>query len=325
MTSTRRSTKRLGDRYAGVVSLSTVHPAAVVESRKMGPGSTVGAYSRVGPDVEIGAGCAIGEQTVLEGPIRIADGVTIGSHAYLAGPLTIEAGARIGPKCCIDASVGPDGVVVCEEAVVGAQATIWPGVTVAKRAHVEAGSVVTKNVPAMAVVAGNPAQIVRYCATPVAPARAHTIAAAEAAPTEIDGVMLHHLPVHEDLRGNLTFGEAQRHVPFAVKRYFLTFAVASEEVRGEHAHRRLHQFLVCVHGRVHIAADDGRKQADFILDRPNLGLYIPPMIWSVQYRFSADAALLGLCSEYYDPADYIRDYAEFLELARLRQQGKDRG
>jgi dTDP-4-dehydrorhamnose 3,5-epimerase-like enzyme len=167
----------------------------------------------------------------------------------------------------------------------------------------------------MAVVAGNPAQIVRYCAPPAAVPQARASAGAPGVATEVPGVTLHELPLHEDLRGNLTFGEGQRHVPFPVKRYFLTFSVTSEEVRGEHAHRRLEQFLVCVHGRVHIAADDGRAQADFLLDRPNLGIYIPPMIWSVQYRFSADAVLLGLCSDYYDAEDYIRDYAEFLDLA----------
>lgn len=298
------------------MSTAGIHPAAVVETRNIEPGTAIGAYARVGADVEIGAGCAIGEQAVLEGRIRVSGRVEIGPYVYLKGPAVIETGVRIGAKCCIDACGGADGVILGEGSVVGANATIWPGVTVGKWARVEPGSVVSKNVPAMAVVAGNPAQIVRYCATQMAPALAPIPAGAEVTPTWIDGVTLHQLPLHEDLRGNLSFGEAERHVPFAVKRYFLTFGVASEEVRGEHAHRRLRQFLVCVHGRVHIAADDGRRQADFLLDRPNAAIYIPPMVWSVQYRFSADAVLLGLCSDYYDPGDYIRDYAEFLELAR---------
>jgi dTDP-4-dehydrorhamnose 3,5-epimerase-like enzyme len=100
-----------------------------------------------------------------------------------------------------------------------------------------------------------------------------------------------------------------------VKRYFLTFDVASEEVRGEHAHRRLHQFAICVSGRLHIFADDGRNREEFILDRPTLALHLPPMVWGVQYRFSPGAVLMVLCSDYYDPGDYIRDYSQFLELS----------
>jgi len=298
------------------VSLAAVHPAAVVETGAVIAGTAVGAYSRIGPEVVIAGPCAIGEQTILGGRIQMAAGVEIGSQAFLHGPLTIEQGVRIGARCCMDASTGEGAILLGEGAVVGANATIWPGVSVGERAHIEPGSVVTKNVPAMAVVAGNPAQIVRYSGAPHTATLPHMPEAAEVAATAIRGVTLHRLPLHEDLRGSLTFGEAQRHVPFPLRRFFLSFAVASEQVRGEHAHRALHQFLVCVHGRVHIAADDGVNQADFLLDQANLGIHIPPMIWSVQYRFSADAVLLALCSDDYDPADYIRDYAEFLALVR---------
>jgi acetyltransferase-like isoleucine patch superfamily enzyme/dTDP-4-dehydrorhamnose 3,5-epimerase-like enzyme len=275
-----------------------IHPAASVETSRVGRGATIGAYARIGSDVEIGEGAVIGEDTFLNGAVRVGNAV------------------RIGPKCCIDAAEAP--TILSQDSTVGAHATIWAGVTVGRGARIEPGSVVTKDVPAMAVVAGNPAQIVHYCAPQIAPARTRSSSGAAGVATEIPGVTLHDLPLHEDLRGNLTFGEAQRHVPFPIKRYFLTFAVTSQEVRGEHAHRRLEQFLVCIHGRVHIAVDDGRDRANFLLDRPNLGVYIPPMIWSVQYRFSADAVLLGLCSDYYEADDYIRDYAEFMELASRR-------
>jgi UDP-2-acetamido-3-amino-2,3-dideoxy-glucuronate N-acetyltransferase len=72
-----------------------------------------------------------------------------------------------------------------------------------------------------------------------------------------------------------------------------------------------------VHGRVHILADNGQVREEFILDRPNVGLHLPPMIWGVQYRFSPGAVLLVLCSDLYDPGDYIRDYSSFLAERRL--------
>ena len=294
-----------------------VHPTAVVETRDLAAGTAVGAYSRIAAEVEIAGACSIGAHTLLEGPIQLAAGIEVGSYAYLRGPLVVEGGVRIGPRCCIDAGSGaPAGIVLGEGAVVGSNATIWPGVSVGKRACIEPGSVVDKNVPAMAVVAGNPARIVRYSGAPSVPSDVLAGSPAEVTATLIRGVTLRRLPLYEDLRGNLTFGEEQRHVPFPIRRYFVSFAVSSEHVRGEHAHRTLHQFLICVHGRVHIVADDGFNQADFLLDRPTLGIHIPPMTWSVQYRFSADAVLLALCSENYDPADYIRDYAEFLNLVR---------
>ena len=132
----------------------------------------------------------------------------------------------------------------------------------------------------------------------------------------MEGVVLHRLPVTYDLRGNLSVGEVCREIPFEVKRFFLVFDVTNEQVRGEHAHRTLHQFLVCVHGRCCVVADDGAHRQEFILDSPNLGLYLPPMTWAVQYKYTRDAVLLALASDVYDPAEYIRDYEEFFTVKR---------
>src|SRR5205823_3977340 len=137
-------------------------------------------------------------------------------------------------------------------------------------------------------------------------------------PTAVPGVMLHRLPFFQDLRGMLSVGEVGTEVPFEVKRYFLVFGVSGKEIRGEHAHRSLHQFLVCVHGRCRVVADDGVNRQEFLLDNPAVGVYIPPMIWATQYKYTEDAVLLVLASERYDPADYIRDYSEFLTLAAKR-------
>lgn len=134
----------------------------------------------------------------------------------------------------------------------------------------------------------------------------------------VRGVRLHEQLDVKDPRGNLSVGEFGRDIPFEVRRYFLVYGVPSRETRGEHAHRRCHQFLIAVHGSVSVIADDGRRTEEFVLDRPSLGLHLPPMVWGVQHRYSADGVLLVFASDHYDPADYIRDRAEFLALANAR-------
>jgi UDP-2-acetamido-3-amino-2,3-dideoxy-glucuronate N-acetyltransferase len=87
-------------------------------------------------------------------------------------------------------------------------------------------------------------------------------------------------------------------------------------VRGEHAHKACHQFLVCVKGSCTIVLDDGSVRDELRLDSAKVGLHIPPMVWGIQYRFSADAVLLVLASDTYDAADYIRNYDEFMAAVK---------
>ncbi len=176
---------------------------------------------------------------------------------------------------------------------------------------VGAGAVVNRNVPPEAIVVGNPAQITAYVGVPRPERSAGHANGAAQTPTEVPGVVLHTLPSVEDMRGMLTFGEVPTHLPFEVKRMFMVYGVPSKEIRGEHAHHELHQFLICVHGSCSVIADDGRTRRQFLLDSPSKGLHLPPRIWSVQYKHSSDAALLVLASAGYDARDYIRNYAEF--------------
>jgi len=134
--------------------------------------------------------------------------------------------------------------------------------------------------------------------------------------SQVRGVRLHVMREVRDARGDLCAAEVGRDVPFPVRRSFLVYNVPSAETRGEHAHHRCAQFLMAVRGSLRVAVDDGVAREEFSLHQPNLGLVLPPMVWAAQYRYSADAVLLVLASDPYDPADYIRDYAEFLRAVR---------
>jgi dTDP-4-dehydrorhamnose 3,5-epimerase-like enzyme len=179
---------------------------------------------------------------------------------------------------------------------------------------VGAGAVVTGDVPANAIVAGNPAQIIGY-----ADADLHQVETREATLTPVEhlavgGVSVYHLPVVRDLRGSLAVAELGKQLPFESKRFFVVHDVPSRYVRGEHAHRALHQFLVCLKGELSLVVDDGSRRQEVRLQGPEVGVHLPPMVWAVQYRFSPDAVLLVLASDVYDPADYIRDYEEYQGL-----------
>jgi dTDP-4-dehydrorhamnose 3,5-epimerase-like enzyme len=87
-------------------------------------------------------------------------------------------------------------------------------------------------------------------------------------------------------------------------------------VRGEHAHLTLQEFLICLRGSCSVALDDGEHREEVVLDDPTVGLLVPPKVWRVHYKYSADAILLSLCSEVYDSADYVRSYDDFLAMKK---------
>jgi len=115
--------------------------------------------------------------------------------------------------------------------------------------------------------------------------------------------------------GSLVIGERPGELPFTVERIFTLFDIPEGEVRGTHAHRHCEQFLVCLRGSVAARVDDGVNQAEVLLDRPSLGLYMPALTWGTQYKYSPDAVLVVLASDPYDADDYIHDYDEFVALS----------
>ncbi|KQU74864.1 MULTISPECIES: WxcM-like domain-containing protein [unclassified Rhizobacter] len=273
-----------------------IHPSATVAAD-----CEVGAGAWIGPEAIIGAGCKIGVSAYIGTRTRIAPGTVI-------GPLT----------AFVDVDADGRGTLVERDVVVGAHSTVLPGLTIGANCVISAGSVVSRSVPPAAVVEGSPASIVGYANTvaglsaPVAFARKGTLTE----DTPVKGVQIFHFPVIPDMRGNLTVGEFERQIPFIPRRYFMVFGVPSREVRGEHAHRECHQFLICMHGSCSVVADDGIKRVEIALDEPGKGLYLPPMTWGIQYKYSPEAMLMVFASHFYDAGDYIRDYDTFLDVVR---------
>ena len=124
------------------------------------------------------------------------------------------------------------------------------------------------------------------------------------------------LPKITDSRGNLTFIESGRHIPFDIKRTYYLYDVPGGAARAAHGHRELKQFMVAMSGSFDITLDDGFEKKVFRLNRSYRGIYIPPMIWRDLDNFSSGAVCLVLASEFYDEKDYFRNYEEFLLAAR---------
>lgn len=286
-------------------------------------GDGIDATARVDPTVRMGDGCQIGAGTTIAAGAYLQAGVTLGTDVTV-GPNAVFVGRDFAERATSTGRADV-GIVVGDGVSIGANATVLGGVTIEERAVVGAGAVVTRDVPAYAVVTGNPARIVGYASSPtMVPSRrivASTLAPDEL-PLTVGRVVVRPMPVVFDLRGALSHGEFPAELPFVPQRYFLVYDVPSREVRGEHAHRALHELLVCVHGEVAVAVDDGDERGEIVLDRRDLAVHLPPMVWSRQYRFSPDAVLLVLASHGYDADDYLRDRDGFLaELDRSRTAG----
>lgn len=117
--------------------------------------------------------------------------------------------------------------------------------------------------------------------------------------------------VRGDDLGWLVALEADRNLPFPIKRVYYIFGTREGIRRGKHAHRRLTQMMVCLTGQCKVLLDDGNTREDVVLTRNDHGLMLDPMLWHEMYDFSPDCVLLVLADNYYDEADYIRDYRTF--------------
>jgi UDP-2-acetamido-3-amino-2,3-dideoxy-glucuronate N-acetyltransferase len=303
-----------------------IHPLSDVQSTTIGSGTRVWQFVVILPGAQIGEHCNICAHCLIENDVVVGDRVTIKSGVQLWDGLRIGSDVFIGPNASFTNDRFPRShqtpekflvTTIYNGASIGAGAVILPGVVIGINAMVGSGAVVTRSVPPNAIVVGNPAKIVGYVESQLGPATQTTaIKSMEGVThTRVKNVSLHQMKRVEDIRGNLTVGEFDRSVPFTSKRYFIVFGVPSVETRGEHAHRECHQFLICVRGSCAVVADDGENRQEFLLDRPDLGIHLPPMVWGIQYKYSADAVLLVFASHHYDDKDYIRNYSEFCQIS----------
>ncbi len=305
-----------------------IHQTADVQAASIGENTRVWQFCVILPNATIGNGCNICAHVLIENDVKIGNNVTIKSGVQLWDGITIEDDVFVGPNTTFTNDIRPrskrypehfERTVVKRGASIGANATILPGVTIGQQAMVGAGAVVTRSIPDYATVVGNPATIIGYTNTSARPPVADSLVAdPETAIIDgasfVPGVELLTLQVAADMRGKLTVAEYGQNLPFSPQRIFMVHDVPSRETRGEHAHRECHQLLICAHGQCLAVADNGKVRQEFLLDTNRKALYMPPHIWGTQYRYSADAVLIVLASHPYDPADYVRDYQEFLSL-----------
>ncbi|MGI8677506.1 MAG: WxcM-like domain-containing protein [Jatrophihabitans sp.] len=312
-----------------------VHADGRCESSTVGIGTRVWAFAHILPGAQIGADCNICDHVFVENDVVVGDRVTVKCGVQLWDGLRVGSDVFIGPNATFSNDPFPRSrhrpdrfarTMVQDGASIGANATILPGVTIGRSAMVGAGAVVTRDVPANAVVVGNPAHIVRYqesatrgpSAAPPAPEVARQVTPYR---SRVRGVVLSRMTRADDMRGSLVAVSFAEQVPFVPARIFTVFGVPNREVRGTHAHRVCAQLLICLAGSMVCVADDGIEREQFSLDDPSMALYLPPMTWGTQYRYSPDAQLLVLTSHPYDGGDYIRDYDEFLAAVAASSMG----
>ncbi len=311
---------------------SFIHELADVNCESIGAGTRVWQFVVILKGAVIGEDVNICSHCLIEADVIVGNRVTIKSGVQLWDGLRIEDDVFIGPNVTFSNDKFPRSrkyletyveTKISRGASIGAGATLLPGVIIGPGAMVGAGAVVTKSVPPNAVVTGSPARIVRYVNTEEPTGGNSSLESKFVIPKEegpsclnvgVGGVLLFRMSLVEEMGGSLSVGEFPKDIPFEPKRYFLVFDVPTEETRGAHAHHLCHQFLICIKGSCAVVVDDGHKREEVFLDSADKGIYLPPLIWGIQYKYSEDAVLLVFASEYYDPEDYIRDYSDYADI-----------
>lgn len=299
------------------------HDSAICESEAIGLNSRVWAFSHILSGAVIGQDCNICDHVFIENDVIVGDRVTIKSGVQLWDGIRIADDVFIGPNVTFTNDKFPRSrqwqkevpiTIVGKGSSIGGNATILPGITIGENSMVGAGAVVTKNVPANAIVYGNPGTIRGYTDTFNKAESSEILphALIKGGANLIDRCRMVQLRKASDARGNLVAIDFNDFDSFNVKRIFYVYGVPNGNVRGEHAHKKCYQFLIAISGSMVVSLDDGNDKMDIVLDTPENGLLVPPGIWAVQHNFSSNAILAVLASDSYDSDDYIRSYSEFV-------------
>jgi dTDP-4-dehydrorhamnose 3,5-epimerase-like enzyme len=119
-----------------------------------------------------------------------------------------------------------------------------------------------------------------------------------------------------DPRGNLTFIEGGKHIPFDIRRVYYLYDVPGGATRAGHGHKTLHQLMIAMSGSFDVLLDDGHQKQKYHLNRSYYGLYICPMMWREINNFSSGSVCMVLASEHFDEFDYYREYPDFLQAVK---------
>ena len=288
-----------------------VHPQGLCETTSVGPNTRIWAFAHVLKGAVLGRDCnvcdgvfieadvVVGDETTIKNGVQLWDGVRLGNRVFV-GPNATFTNDRF-PRSKQHLPAYPK-TTVKDGASIGANATITPGITIGEAAMIGAGAVVLDDVPARAIVAGNPGRVVGY---------------ANAESVELDGLPEHFLAraigskVKVDDRGRLTATEFLD-LPFMPQRLFTLDRVAANRARGGHAHRDCSQIICASAGTVRCALDDGETAYQIVLQDPSTAIFVPPGVWVLLFGFADNAVVTVLASHPYSSADYINDYSEFL-------------
>jgi UDP-2-acetamido-3-amino-2,3-dideoxy-glucuronate N-acetyltransferase len=287
-----------------------VHPQGLCETSSVGSGTKIWAFAHILPGAVVGRECNICDGVFVESDVVIGDQTTIKSGVQLWDGVRLGNRVFIGPNATFTNDIFPRSkrylasypkTVVRDGASVGANATIMPGIQIGEGAMIGAGTVVLSDVPARAVIAGNPGRVVGY---------AESQAVNHENLPEDFSVKSIQVAVKADSRGRLVAFEFAD-MPFMPQRMFAIDLVKSHGGRGGHAHRECAQIIGASAGAVTCALDDGTQAYEVLLEDPSRALFVPAGVWVLLFGFTQNAVATVLASHPYSVTDYINDYSEF--------------
>jgi len=301
-----------------------IHDKALCESSDIGENTRIWAFVHILAGAKIGNNCNICDHVFVENDVSICNNVTIKCGVQLWDGIEVQDNVFIGPNVTFTNDKFPRSKVYPKEflktiikrgASIGANATILPGISIGQHAMVGAGSVVTESIPDNAIVLGNPARIVDF--NQCEKFYYHNLKPNLKYETFLKNVSLYSASTHKDNRGQLSYFEFDKLCGIQIKRTFTIFDIKDNKYRGNHAHKKCHQLISCLHGSVKVMTDDGKKRQIIELNAPNIILHIAPRTWNVLFDFKDNPVINVHTSDYYDRKDYFNEYSELLSIEGL--------